>query len=380
MTQAFQIDTPDTGLSAGIACFYILDAGIQAASGTTITPTYSTTPADEIIAAASYTGVNQTGGATTVPETATAETNETTPNPHTTIDITEATGNLVVAAIACGNATTYTWQSDMTEQEETSDASSSIGFADRLSTTDLNVTIEPTVASQNRTAAGSAEFAAAVGPAITSVTPDDPLRMNQATVTIAGSGFEASQGSGEVTISNNAVTGSGTVVDVSAAIDSWSDTSIVVLLVNLSAATITALHSLGPGDGNRYVHVENDSAETSGGKAVHLMRPIAIALALSPNIAASGENTTAQLTAPATKDTGDFGGGRIQDDENPGDLVNIGDDQYREDETCMQGTAAALLSLPYQLRVRIDGEVIGTYTVDPRWTFSAVARRVMVIS
>jgi len=52
----------------------------------------------------------------------------------------------------------------------------------------------------------------------------------------------------------------------------------------------------------------------------------------SPYIAASGENTSAQLSAPAGKSTADFGGGRIQDDENPGDAVDLAEDEYREDE------------------------------------------------
>src|SRR5689334_4139275 len=57
-----------------------------------------------------------------------------------------------------------------------------------------------------------------------------------------------------------------------------------------------------------------------------------IVLSASSNITASGENTTAQLTAPSGKTTSDFGGGRIQDDENPTDAVDIGSNQYREDE------------------------------------------------
>jgi len=379
MVQAYSAVTADSGFSACTSCWYLLDAGITAASGTTITPTYSVTPSDEMICAASYENVDQTGGATTVPDTATAESNEATPNPFTTIDLTEVSGGLIVASIACGNATTFAWQADMTEQEDLTDASSAMSFADRLSTTGANVTIEATVTSQNRASAGSARFAELTGVAITAVTPDDPLRMDQSSMTIDGSQFEASQGTGKVEISNNATTGSGTIVDVSTAIDTWADDEIVLDLSTLSAALLTDLHSLGPGDGNRYVHVTNDSAEESGGFAVHLMRPIAIALSLSPNIAASGENTTFQLAAPATKTTGDFGGGRIQDDENPTDTVDLDEDEYREDEWCMEALPKSLAEQTYQFRVLINSEVIDTYTVDPRWTIS-IARRVMVIT
>lgn len=215
---------------------------------------------------------------------------------------------------------------------------------------------------------------------ITLVTPDDPLRMDQPSVVVTGGGFEESQGSGKVTISDNVVTGSGTVVDVSEAVTAWSDDEISLNFGNLSSATLADLHSLGPGDQDRYIHIENDSAEATGGYALHLMRPIAIGLSLSDNISASGENTTAQMDAPSGKTTGDFGGGRIQDDENPTDPVDIGEDEYREDEWCLEALPASLAEQTYQFRVLIGGEVIGTYTVDPRWTISVVTRRVMVIS
>ena len=158
---------------------------------------------------------------------------------------------------------------------------------------------------------------------------------------------------------------------MSAAVTSWGATSISLNMGNLSQSTLDSLHSLGPGDQNRYIHVENDSAETTGGYALHLMRPIAFGLAASTYIGASGENTTAQLTAPSGKTTGDFGGGRIQDDENPGDAVDLGADEYREDEWCFEALAASVDAYVYQFRVLVDGQELGTYTVDPRWTVQA---------
>ena len=114
---------------------------------------------DKIIHAASYEYVDQTGGATTLLETATAETNESTPNPFTTLDLTEAKENLIVAIVGCGNASSATWQSDMTEETDQVASSSFSSMSDRRSITDANVTIEGTIASQNRAAGGSAEFA-----------------------------------------------------------------------------------------------------------------------------------------------------------------------------------------------------------------------------
>lgn len=77
----------------------------------------------------------------------------------------------------------------------------------------------------------------------------------------------------------------------------------------------------------------------------------AITLAASSQITASGENTTAQLTAPSGKSTSDFDAGRIQDDENPADSVTISSDGYTELEWSLVANAAAVDSGVYQFRV-----------------------------
>ncbi len=158
MVEAVEIVTPDAGFAAGCAIYYILEAGIAAASSTTISATYSSAPAEGNINAASYTGVNQTGGATTNPATASAESNETTPNPLLP-DLTETDEGMVSAVNSNGNASTVTWGTDMTEQTDNATASANGSYADRLSTTNANVNIEPTNASQNRASACSASFA-----------------------------------------------------------------------------------------------------------------------------------------------------------------------------------------------------------------------------
>jgi hypothetical protein len=63
-----------------------------------------------------------------------------------------------------------------------------------------------------------------------------------------------------------------------------------------------------------------------------------IQMKASANITASGDNTTAQLTAPNGKTTGDFSAGRMQDDENPADAVDLAADKYTEYEWCIQLT------------------------------------------
>ena len=71
----------------------------------------------------------------------------------------------------------------------------------------------------------------------------------------------------------------------------------------------------------------------------------------SANITAGGENTTAQLTSPATKDTDDFQAGRIADDENPLDSIDLGSGKYTEIEWCIKATDQAEVGETYEFRV-----------------------------
>lgn len=197
-----------------------------------------------------------------------------------------------------------------------------------------------------------------VNPFIDSVTPDE-FDDGEAGIVIAGGNFLASQGSGVVEISDNQTYGAGSLVEQT--IDSWSATSI----------ELGAVDRTGLGVGQLFVFVTNDNSDVSLGSPVTAHRAKAFALAASANIAAGGANTTAQLTPPSGKSTGDFGGGRIQDDENPGDAVDLGTDEYREDEWSIEALPAAVDGETYQFRViRGSGTPIATYTVTPEWTIS----------
>lgn len=109
------------------------------------------------------------------------------------------------------------------------------------------------------------------------------------------------------------------------------------------------------------------------------LNPIII-MSASPNITASGEATTAQLTPPSGKTTGDFDAGRIQDDENPSDTVDITTDGYTELEWCMQATDFAEDGETYEFRVTRNGVALDTYTVTPEWTVGTPQRRVFVVT
>ena len=112
------------------------------------------------------------------------------------------------------------------------------------------------------------------------------------------------------------------------------------------------------------------STNTAGASVMIRLRQTdaAIQLAGSSNIAASGENTTVQLSAPAGKSTSDFVAGRMQDDENPADAVDITADDYTELEWCLTATAAASVGNVYQFRVTSAGTALDTYSVTPQWT------------
>lgn len=112
-----------------------------------------------------------------------------------------------------------------------------------------------------------------------------------------------------------------------------------------------------------------NSATAPGGASV-IMRirqvDAPIQLAASANITASGDNTTAQLTAPTGGPT--FVTGRMMDDENPADTIDINDTQYTELEWSMTATSTAVDTEVYQFRVTANGAVLTDYTVTPQWT------------
>jgi hypothetical protein len=119
------------------------DAGITAASNTTIT-VESGTGTNRTIHAASYENVNQT---TPVPETG-GDYDHTDPwaNPITTVDIVAGDGSAVasIAYNAVKNRT-VTWGAHLTEQTETTNASSGTGsMADALFGTGQTVEARPT--------------------------------------------------------------------------------------------------------------------------------------------------------------------------------------------------------------------------------------------
>ena len=124
---------------------------------------------NSVYTAASYTGFLQTAG---LGDTASA-TNTGTPNPITTVDLTETNeGLIVLAGTVIQSETTSTVHADLTEQIDVQPvANVTAALADRLSTTDGNVSCELTWASSGEQCVVTAEFLPAAGGGGGSIVP-----------------------------------------------------------------------------------------------------------------------------------------------------------------------------------------------------------------
>jgi hypothetical protein len=88
----------------------------------------------------------------------------------------------------------------------------------------------------------------------------------------------------------------------------------------------------------------------------------------SANVTGGGEATTARLTAPAGKTTGDFTAGRRWDDENGTDTVDIAENFYTEVEWAVRNDMADADFAEF--RVYRGIAAADSYTVTPRWTIT----------
>lgn len=116
------------------------------------------------------------------------------------------------------------------------------------------------------------------------------------------------------------------------------------------------------------------SADASAGGVIVRLREYTAAIvnevyvATSANVTAGGEATTAQLSAPSGKSTSDFVTGRMWDNENGTDSIDITADDYTELEWCLQAQSPAVNTDYFDFRVYAGGSALASYTVTPRWT------------
>lgn len=344
-----------------VGLFWLNDAGIAAASGNVITPGNTGTPGDLTIHARSYQDCVQT-----TPTNTDSDTAEDATTPLANCDIvTSGADALVMSLGGMGNAGTAAWAAPMTEQTDLQDASSTGSFADDEVPSATTIACELTWTTPNRSAIVAVGVEHAGGAANPSITDfgDEEHDDLETGVVITGADFGANQLTGFVEISDNATYATGTKVGQNET--SWGDTSITVTI---------DMGGLTPGN-PRWLWVTNDNGDRNTvGFQFHLHRARQFEMVGSANITAGGgQNTTAQLTLPATKAGGDFDGGKITDDTNPSGTVDPTDGGFIEDEICLQATTNSDFSSQSQFRVLRGGVVLDTYTVDPRVTISAAA-------
>lgn len=204
---------------------------------------------------------------------------------------------------------------------------------------------------------------------ISSIDPTE-FDMDAADVDINGQDFEATQGTGDVYLSDaNTLAGSANEVDITSAVNTWSDTVVNLDLTQLSASELDDLHTLGPGQ--RYVILVNNSSDEYGSDAITLHRPAPAVMSLSTNFAPG--STTQRLTGL----TGTFAGGRIEEALNPSTTnTDVADNGNREDVANIQMTAGSR-EVSYVARVLYGGNVPDTITTTPTITVSAGASLVV---
>ena len=202
------------------------------------------------------------------------------------------------------------------------------------------------------------------GPVVTDVETDEEFDDGDTAVTITGTTFEATQGTGKVELGSHS-TYTASTTKIAQTVTSWADTSIDFTAV---------LSTLTPG--GLWLYVTNDTGDTNeAGFPVTVHRALAFVLSASANIGTGGtDTTTARLAAPSGKTTGDFDAGRRSDDTSPVPSFTVAADEYTEIEWAIEATADAVDGETYQFRVVLDdGTPLDAYLVTPEWTVASSA-------
>lgn len=282
------------GGGRGSSVWYLLDAGIGAASGTTITPTWSggaPSAARTFFFASGYEGVNQGGGASTL--TATAADEAGTSNPITTIDVTETADGFVYSCIWRRFSTTgVTWAADMSAVAFNDSGGRSAAVADRLSTTSGNVDIEPTWdAAPDSTGGVSAAFA-----------PSDASAPETVQAAVTGSASASAAGAATVKAAAG-VSGASTATAAGRA-----TTALSAAVVGSAASVVSGVATAIVGAGL----TGSSAAAATGGSSVTVAASI----------------TGSATAAAAGKPRVDFGG--VVTDANGDPVAGIGADLFSE--------------------------------------------------
>lgn len=202
------------------------------------------------------------------------------------------------------------------------------------------------------------------------------------TTPIGGSGVNNTAGTADTNVLNAAFTagssdGSGKLLTFSSV-----DTDPMTVASGWTQIANTDRGAVAGGVFSRDTAVTDSESITAGTVATiasdswasvsFVVRPLVITnevyITTSANIAAGGEATTARLTAPSGKTTGDFVTGRRWDDENGSDATDVTTDDYTEVEWLVFIAASAADGDFFDFRTYADSNALNTYTLTPRWT------------
>ena len=186
------------------------------------------------------------------------------------------------------------------------------------------------------------------------------------------------------------------VITTAQNIDTGTATSRAVTATGITFGTITNIADTAVTNGNDHRHVINVVPVNAGSATVPITLSYTVSVAASgptlflsmrarlpavtnqiyvstsSNIAAGGEATTARLTAPSGKTTGDFTTGRRWDDENGTDSIDIVADRYTELEWSLNTQSPVAEGDYFDFRVYAGASPLNTYTVTPRLTISSL--------
>jgi hypothetical protein len=139
-----------TSIFARVELWYLNEAGIAAATGTTFSVTWGgATPSQPMYAAATFANVNQ--GAP-IGNSSTAFTDSSTPNPITT-SVSVTSGSMAVSAAISGNNGSYTWNNGWTEgSDQTAGSTTTMSSAEHAASAAGTDTASATHSSPNRQA------------------------------------------------------------------------------------------------------------------------------------------------------------------------------------------------------------------------------------
>lgn len=192
-------------------------------------------------------------------------------------------------------------------------------------------------------------------------------------------------------------TGDATVVSVSQRVDSATQSAQSLTATGVTFGTRTNRATTAVTTGNDHRHVIDtfaaasstsnvnaaatwsytaSAAASAGGVIVRLREYTSavtnpVYISASSNITAGGEATTAQLTPPSGKSTSDFTTGRMWDNENGSDSLDLAADDYTELEWCLQFQSPAANGEIYQFRVYDNTTPLDTYSLTPELTIGS---------